>query len=245
MAPMFIASVPTYVGVYMIRNDKKAFGWFTPSKKGLKVTKKFYIEFPERYKSKELFKVTANGTQVVSTFAIVNGEDYGVMVGCANITLGNEYSMSIVNRDGEKYIQLHFEKDSMFIETLESIVTGAVLYPILDINIFRGKYGWYMEPEDALRIAEDSMKYTGIRAPTEAIQMVITQGIRVKGSLDKLWRTHPDKKHAFVPLADVDFGAGDNYLKIMGSYQKKGAVGALISRPKGVGPVEAVMRDIG
>lgn len=213
------------------------------------VTENAFIDVPKRYLNRNLLEIK-DQTFVFGVFALIVGDKYSVSL------IPSMFRTTPLNiqeyKIGEtEYVRLVYAKDTCIFENTEVVRKDVLSFNIFDEFWMAGKFPWYIDYEDPVKILDNMVEYAGSNVGRNLFANEITSSFvaRVKGDMTKYFRTiaqGPTKdtrdKCAFNGIDDVFYSATSTLAKFAGNYYGDAVVSALVQPEKEIGEIEKAVR---
>jgi len=208
---------------------------------------KIYI--PEKYKQKRLARF-AEHTYILSIYAIVIGDEYGVGIAPTMIKTAPSTVINI-NINDVPYLELVYEPGDQVVVSTMVLKDDTLLYPIWDEFITLGNVPWFINYEDLGGLFQLSQKYTGINigANHAIVEMIAAIISKDPNNLNKQYRHFIEKMKQIetdppkvIKLKDVTYGATNTTTKLIGAYWNDGLNSALVNPSTSNEGIEDLLR---
>lgn len=199
---------------------------------------------PYNYLTYKLAK-TGERLYIAAVFAVVVGQEYGVMNACAqiHITPNETNQIKIL---GEEFIEFKFVKGQSVVETTEIVKNGDLLYEMNKYFYSYGRVPWFMSDTDVAKIFMMHKEYGGLNISPNNIPFEIVTSRICRDPKDKFkYYRHGEMKGnpIVVPFNSVLFNATNTTAKLLGNYLSDGVTSALLSPSDTVETPELLLRS--
>lgn len=192
------------------------------------------------------YKLAKTGEQmyIAAVFAIVVGDNFGVMNACASVVI-TPSETSQVKINGEEYLVFSFTKGQSVMST--SIVKDSDL--VYEMNKYFYTYGrvpWFMSYADIARVFKMHKEYGGLNISPNNIPFEVITSRICRDPKDKFkYFRHSSLQGnpVVVPFNSVLFNATNTTAKLLGNYLSDGFTSALLSPSDSVETVETLLRS--
>lgn len=233
------------------RSSKKILSILSTVGNSIIVSEACFILFPKRYLNRELATIDDSIT-LLSIYALVTESGY---YSVSNIpTMGTYSPWKITNEriDGVDYYALHFEKDSVIIESDDLVQNSGFIYPIFDEFIIKANIPWFMDYNDMSKIFIYMKKYANSPVGNMPVIMEMLASMITKDANDKkigyrhylntLKDIKDSKPFKYIPLESVYYSFNSTLNKVVGSYSDRGITSALVDPGDNVERIDRLLR---
>lgn len=221
---------------YILDNIKETDGQFV-------TTKKMRIEVPKDFEDVDLV-VTGERTYVVGSFAIIMEDStYAVFSVNAMCELA-EYTMSVKKYGDREYYVFSFDAGKPFIKSSTALRDGNVTYNLFKYYVLRAKVPWYINYVDVAMAFDTATSNSGLNIDErpEVLEVMVSLATRDPKDDTMPFRLSKAKRARFVPLGNINYGAGTTFHRIVGNYQEQGLISSLVRTSTSSSGVEEVVR---
>ena len=207
-----------------------------------------YISIPVAFEDKKIVTL-GEITQIMGSFAIIMGDKYALFNSLTSYNIKPNVT-AIEKINDTPYFKFEFKKGSTFIESLSTIKNGVLAYEILNMYLFRGKVPWYITYDDLAKTFDTAAKHSGLAldANPEILEMLVSLSSRQSSDTSKTLRHLQNNRLSpsditFVALANIAFGPGTSFTRLLGNYQEGGVITSLTAEDTTTDNVEEVIRS--
>lgn len=195
-------------------------------------SEKCCIEFPKWYMDKSLANFGTT-TKIYGIFAIIIGDKYSVSIIPTQIV--TKYVIfKEVDRDGEPYIQLWYNKGDAIVENTTLLQKDILCYNWFETLHMYAKVPWFLEYEDVVKIMNNTPMYSGSGVGVNPLANEIMVSFLTRYTKDKheFHRHHLNDPYTYIDLMDVYYGVSTVTNKIAGNYFNDALTSALVQKDK-------------
>jgi len=234
----------------LVRNPDAIKKCFKQISNTVVVTKPIRVVFPQRYINKELAHM-GTVVNVLSIIAILDDEgNYGVV----NLPVFLKLQPSItseIDMDGSVYIALDFNKDDIYLDTVELPRTSSMMMPMFDEFIAHGRVPWFLNYDDLSNIIINANEYAGVSIGDNPFAFELLAYISTVNEKNKLERycmaikKQDDIKKIkpyFIGLTNPQLSYTNTTTRVTGSYLKEGILSSLLNPSDEVTTIEEILR---
>lgn len=205
---------------------------------------KVIIEYPKWYANKEMADI-GEAVSVYGVVAFISGERYAVSIVPSRLEC-SPVAINEIDRDGETYLQLFFGKGDKILNKLQTVRNTISSYNYFESFYMRGKFPWYIEPEDNIRIMDNMLHYAGSKMGDNYIANELLASFVTRSAKDKTLfyrQTDMRQPYEYVELMNVYYSATSTATKLAGNYMSNSINSALVQRSKKATKLEQHLKE--
>lgn len=228
----------------MLKRDKTYIESNIINKDGLYFTKKkLIIEIPSWYRDKSLYDISDN-VYVYGVFAFIMDDKYSVSI-IPTVLPVNPVMTTEIERNGEKYLQLHFAPNDKIFVNDKTIMHSYLSYNFFEGYYMQAKLPWFIEYEDLVKVLDNTVKYAGSNLGANYIVNEVVTSFIARQEQDKklFYRQNPKSNISYVDIMDVRYSALNTVSKLAGNYFDESLTSALLQKEKSPTTLEKLVRN--
>jgi len=206
--------------------------------------KELFIEFPKRYRQKDLVE-QGQEIAVYGVFAVIDpdAEKYSVSLIPAFIKT-EPFNVREIEREGVTFIQFQYAKDTPIVASTTVTRNKITSYDLFEEFYLDGKAPWYMSYTDMYKLLSHFKKYadSNIGANSLSNELITSYITRNQDDPTIYYRQATNKPYTFVALENVFYSTVGTLNKISGAYFTDGLVAALVNKEEKPTDVENIVR---
>lgn len=191
-----------------------------------------YIEYPVWFENKDFANVEES-YRLLGLFAIVIGGKFSVSIIPSKVQIDPVMAVE-VDREGVKYIQLHFGKGDCIVSNLGVSMNAQLGYPIVEAFYLRANIPWYLTWYDLVRVLDNFPKYAGsnVGANFMTNELIVSYLTRPTVDKSKFYRqVGTTGDYGFVDLMNLYYSVSSVTNKLAGGYMKDSIISAIVNPP--------------
>src|SRR5574343_39671 len=205
------------------------------------------VFIPKRFVEKGIAEIGSENYSL-GLFPVVDDNNRFMIVNAISFIYLKPSAFDTVVIDNEDYIQFSFNKNSLFIKSLNLVQKDTLVYDVFNEMISGGKIPWYFDYIDSASLLDTASTIAGtsIGKNPELIEILIAIVSRQKNNKMQFYRHSLSSKEALknkpsiVPLKSVTYSATNTTNKLAGAYFDEGITSALINpttKPDTIGTI--------
>lgn len=181
---------------------------------------------------------------ILAVAAVVIGGEYGVLNGCASITITPSTTRQ-VKIGGAEFLEFGFEQGSVVIPDTTIVKDSDLLYEMNKYFYSFGRIPWFLNYDDVGFLFAYHREYGGLNISPNNVPFEIVTSVICHDYADKFkYYRHGEMKQSpmVVPFNSVLYNSTNATAKLLGANLEEGITSALISPSTKSEPIENLLR---